>query len=384
MNLYTIHALIDSGLPTVFYITGGGSGAISQLLEQGGGSSFCLDAQVPYDNQCIIELLDDYKPDKFCSEETSRMLAVCAYKRAVKLTGSLDVVGVGSTAKLHKLHDERDGREHVIHVSIHSKSQTRTVEALLNPACNYIINNRCNAETRKYEEKLATNTILQQYCNFFKIYDQDNYYYFIPYVAEVTSQWHCHLTHEYPRHAMSIREGECVYNPFEVVNPVIFSGSFNPVHDGHIKIVEKAYELLHKPVWFEISLENCDKPPVDWISLEKRTKGFDKHKDNPAIAGFIFTQAPLFVQKARLFHEPVFLAGSDTISRLDNPMYYKNRNDYVDSINELVSRKAQLLVFDRPGDIKLPIRHRGLAKICTMVEDYEPITISSTEIRNKE
>lgn len=82
-------------------ITGGGTGAISKLLESGGASEVFLGAEVPY-GYCSTR-----KPDKFVSEQYAKDLA---YTAAGMLDCELDNpivrnkahIGVSCTASLYK------------------------------------------------------------------------------------------------------------------------------------------------------------------------------------------------------------------------------------------------------------------------------------------
>lgn len=365
----TIDSLIRRGMPTVFYITGGGSEAIAELLRYGGGSAFFLDAQVPYDNQCVKQLLGGHAPDRYCDSPTSRMLATKAYERACRLVGNTEVVGVGATAKLRKK-SEREDRTHAIHVAVHGRNRTRTTTLVLKG-----IGTRCRAE----EERVATDLILKEYCTFLDVpcFPPSLYNNEQAATCDVTSPWS--LDHTNPAQVLPFHC--CCASPLQDDKPVIFSGSFNPVHDGHIKVAENAAEKTGKPVWFEISLTNCTKPVVDWVSLQERVASFDKYRDNMNIAGLIFTNEPLFVTKARLFKQPIFVVGRDTIARTDNPAFYDSRNSYADAVNELVQRNVQFLVFDRKGSIPVPYRHLGMDKICTNVDDYMDAGENSTDVR---
>ena len=43
---------------------------------------------------------------------------------------------------------------------------------------------------------------------------------------------------------------------------VLFPGSFNPMHEGHVLLARVAEELRQQPLAFEISVTNVDKPPL--------------------------------------------------------------------------------------------------------------------------
>ena len=95
-----ISALHGSGRKAALAITGGGSGAIGELLRVPGGSRLLVEAQVPYDEQALAGFLG-YAPGQACSAETAIALARQARVRAVAmLPAGADVVGLGATAAL--------------------------------------------------------------------------------------------------------------------------------------------------------------------------------------------------------------------------------------------------------------------------------------------
>jgi nicotinamide mononucleotide (NMN) deamidase PncC len=65
-----ISALHASGRKAALAITGGGSGAIAELLRVPGGSRLLIDAQVPYDAQALAAFLG-FAPEQACSSDTA-------------------------------------------------------------------------------------------------------------------------------------------------------------------------------------------------------------------------------------------------------------------------------------------------------------------------
>ena len=65
----------------VIAVTGGGSGAISSLLEVPGASASVLEAIVPYAATALADWLGG-TPDHYCSERTARAMAMAAFERA--------------------------------------------------------------------------------------------------------------------------------------------------------------------------------------------------------------------------------------------------------------------------------------------------------------
>ncbi|TDJ26765.1 MAG: hypothetical protein E2O59_09355, partial [Gammaproteobacteria bacterium] len=58
----------------VFYLTGGGSEFLSELLTTAGASKTVLEARVPYAPDALEELLGQI-PEQACSDGTARSLA---------------------------------------------------------------------------------------------------------------------------------------------------------------------------------------------------------------------------------------------------------------------------------------------------------------------
>ena len=95
-----ISALHASGRKAALAITGGGSGAIGELLRVPGGSRLLIEAQVPYDAQALAAFLG-FAPAQACSADTAIAMARSARARAARLVpAGTDLVGLGATAAL--------------------------------------------------------------------------------------------------------------------------------------------------------------------------------------------------------------------------------------------------------------------------------------------
>ena len=80
----------------VLYITGGGSGLVSELLTTPGASRTVLEVVIPYAEQSLAELVGG-RPDQACSAATARTLAMAAFQRSLAL-GRAPTFGLGCTA----------------------------------------------------------------------------------------------------------------------------------------------------------------------------------------------------------------------------------------------------------------------------------------------
>src|SRR5262249_47049430 len=110
-----ISALHASGRKAELAITGGGSGAIGELLRVPGGSRLLIEAQVPYDERALAAFLG-FAPAQACSADTAIAMAKTARVRAAKLVpASADLVGLGATAAL--ISDRPRRGEHRFHIA---------------------------------------------------------------------------------------------------------------------------------------------------------------------------------------------------------------------------------------------------------------------------
>ena len=98
--------------------------------------------------------------------------------------------------------------------------------------------------------------------------------------------------------------------------PALLCGSFNPLHDGHLRLAEVAAGKLGVPVAFELSLVNADKPPLSHDEVQRRLQ--------PFVGWHVvwLTRTATFAEKAGLFPRTVFVVGADTAVRVVAPRFY--------------------------------------------------------------
>src|SRR5438445_10056411 len=116
-----ISALHASGRKAALAITGGGSGAIGELLRVPGGSRLLIEAQIPYDAQALSTFLG-FAPAQACSSDTAIAMAQSARARAARLVpaGSdlvgPELVGLGATAAV--VSERPREREHPFDIAV--------------------------------------------------------------------------------------------------------------------------------------------------------------------------------------------------------------------------------------------------------------------------
>src|SRR6185503_17082622 len=95
-----ISALHASGRKAALAITGGGIGAVGELLRVPGGSRLLIEAQVPYDGLALATFLG-FAPAQASSADTAIAMARTARARAARLVpADTDLIGLGATAAL--------------------------------------------------------------------------------------------------------------------------------------------------------------------------------------------------------------------------------------------------------------------------------------------
>ena len=95
-----------------------------------------------------------------------------------------------------------------------------------------------------------------------------------------------------------------------VENASILSGSFNPIHHGHRKLLDYCSKKYDKNKYYEISLLNVDKAEIVSDDLSARLKKLSEDEK------IIITKSSKFVEKATLFPNSHFVIGYDTGLRI--------------------------------------------------------------------
>ncbi len=369
-----IHA---APLQLVLAITGGGSRAISELLERPGGSKILLAALVPYSAIALEHFLGTM-PEQFCSARTARLMAMTAYQRMRQLQTDPkrpgEFVGLGCSASL--VSDRPKRGDHRVHVAF--QTLDTTVEHSLSLAK--------DTRSRRDEESLATAMILNAVAE----------------AAGVTERLDLQLRANEQlverRHTASPEWQELLHGDRRQVGcgrtpiiasgsrRVIFPGAFNPLHDGHREMARIAAERLDVPMEFELSIHNVDKPPLDYLEMSDRAAQFSDDET------LWLTRAPTFDEKSRLFSDATFVVGADTVARIADPKYYcDDERAMLAAVERIASRGCRFLVFGRTSaegafeslsQLELPPQ---LSAICEEVPEHKfRADVSSSELRRGE
>jgi len=375
-------------------VAGGGSRAIAHLLEVPGASRTVLEACVPYSEPAMIQWLGA-RPDQSCSEPTARAMAMAAYLRypekgypekgsglflEKRVLTPFSLAGVACTASLASDRPKRG--PHRAHVAIQTGAMTVSQSVQL------VKGRRSRAQEEAVVTSLVLNAVARA-CGLDErletgLLDDEP---LEAAEAVAPAPWQDLLAGR----VEAVRQSGAAlpadrstgFQPVSLRSPrVVFPGAFHPIHVGHRRMAEIAEQRLGQPVEFEISILNVDKPPLDFLEVQRRSGQFSADQT------LWLTRAATFEEKSRLFAGATFVVGADTLRRIADPRYFGGDATACQrAIEQIAARGCRFLVFGRQeesrfvglSDLDLPPQLRACCQEIPAGEFREDT--SSTEIR---
>ena len=435
-------------------IAGGGGHAISALSATPGASSLLLEGTVAYDRKSYcsyVNLPTNTKGFKYSSYESAKMASEAALKKALNYISTNNLkrmggcVGVGCASTLvtssvkgsdrshaNIVATAADGGQLYLNVTLAGQQDGVTRSRLEE---DYFVSNLvlraiqrlklADGRGKVFDSATTTelgDSIHESWSGFSGDGDDDDQD--APFVA--ANQ----ILSEEAKSVLLLPVCSGTSTKFRALKysvipsgSLVFPGSFNPPHSGHVTLASAAVKAAKNtlaedvrsrtrepPIFFELSLINADKPPIDPRTVSDRLNRMLELQGLPEKWGILLTRAPLFAEKLTCIDECIldsshgplpkvsFVIGSDTMLRIVDPKYYgHNQTTMVETIRSM--NGVHFVVggrVEQNKDMSAPRRFvegskellrlpQDIQSMFTIIEEKDfRVDISSTEIRQLE
>lgn len=295
----------------VIAVAGAGNYALAWLLGVGGASRTVLETRVPYGYRAMTDFLGGYAPEQTVSADTARRMARAAWQRGMALRESPQpIIGIACTATIAT--DRTKRGEHRAYVAVWDDAGS-SVDALVLEK-----GRRDRAGEEDAVSRLVISAIARA-CGLDTAIDLK--------LADSETVVNVATPHGDPIRLLLDGNADWITVHADGrmstdADPptALLPGSFNPMHDGHIRLAAAGAAILGNPVAYELSVVNVDKPPLAEDEVRRRIDGLLNGMNGAGM--LVLTRAATFRKKAELFPGCGFVIGWDTATRLIEPRYY--------------------------------------------------------------
>ncbi|DBA84041.1 TPA: hypothetical protein ACH3X1_006523 [Trebouxia sp. C0004] len=408
-----IKLIHDNPAQAVFYATGGGmqvakqwiswtfceatacfdnynaSQALTWLLTVPGASKTVLESRVPYAQSALHNILGQSTVN-YASVDTANSMAKAAYQQAAKLSPfGASIVGVGCTCAL--MTDRIKKGDHKAFIATHTGSVTRSYSLQLTKGKRH----------RLGEDAVASKLLLNALATACKLprdaLIDNGLLAGSEHIQEETSEIADPISVLLKGDVQSVE-----YSSGNVVvdaprgGRVYMAGSFNPLHEGHRGMLAAALTARQDTQGqmegcYEMSVGNADKGLMPAEEVKRRVQPFIDEN-----LPLVLTQAPLYPDKAKIFHNSTFVLGYDTAVRLVMPKYYGGHDGMLLHLAGMSHLGCHVVVAGRVAtddqgessfmtfeDVEVPDAITDLGLFSSIPEALFRSDISSTQLRKK-
>ena len=301
-----VEALFSTDTYLSLATTGGGVELLTWLLNHPGASGCMLEARVPYHHRALREYLQAPGPHG-SNQRTARNMAIRAFSRGCRFSeAEATTMGLGCSAAL-ATNRVRRGEDRAF-VALRRLAELR-----------FSVLRFGGGSGRVEQEEALSNYCLDLICETSGLpFDRIELPAFVATETKVLPtddpialllQGHVDV--------IEIGIDGVPRIEFDRTDRLLFPGSFNPLHEGHVQLAQAAQHQSGRTASMEISVVNVDKPELNRDDLERRLM--------PIKGKFqvLVTRRPRFQEKAGEFENCYFALGMDTAVRLFDPRYYE-------------------------------------------------------------
>lgn len=413
--LYSIYSDKETKHIWSMVVAGGGNGSLKEVFNQPGASASLRSALIPYSLDSFPTYTNNKQINGCVNKDTSNILGQTAYRKTIEsllreealikekhnISDILNsnIFSIACTATLRSLTPKRGDHRFIVssvsnidtfiyEFTIDKTEDLSRVQEddLTSDAIFLAIGNRCKIPYDLMSDNKLNKTILIHDDPFKNLYDGK------------TKKVLCFLK-EINGSTFNDR-----FNCFEDINlpedTLVFPGTFNPIHNGHIELAKIALIKLGwditKPnslIVFDIGCYNADK---GFKSIDEIKKIIDQNiiilKDS-GITNFAFSVSSesLYSNKSYLYKNCYLLQGADTFERVLDTKYYENSEfKLISSLTEIYMNGCKFIIGGRlsyPSDPTILTSYKKFITASSIINEKGkniPIKILETYIQLSE
>lgn len=345
-----LESLADRQVALSLVATGGGTSAIASLCGIPGASRVVMEGLVPYAAAAMDRLLGG-RQEQYCSARASRRLAITAWQRSVEMTTPERAMGAAVTASLvtarpkvgeHRVHAAVQTLHRTFCASVHLTKGSRDRAAEESLAATFLLS---VIGAMLHDDEMHSDACRQRVSDGLDLLDGEWVETDLVVASAGLRGLLAGRSRAIDAESTQLTAASHAVPKAPEAGQLVFPGSFDPLHDGHRQMANVAERIVGRPVSFELSVTNVDKPMLDYVELLSRVKAIGSDR------ALWLTRAATFVEKTDIFRDATFVMGADTFARLADPRYsHGSVAEAAATAERIAGAVRELIVFGRLRD----------------------------------
>ncbi|MFM8579163.1 MAG: CinA family protein [Planctomycetaceae bacterium] len=345
-----LESLADRQVALSLVATGGGTSAIASLCGNPGASRVVMEGLIPYATAAMDRLLGG-RQEQYCSARASRRLAITAWQRSVEMTTPERAMGAAGTASLvtarpkvgeHRVHVAVQTLHRTFCASVHLTKGSRDRAAEESLAATFLLS---VIGAMLHDDEIHSDACRHRVADGLDLLDGERVETELVVASAGLRGLLAGRSRAIDAESARLTAASHAVPKAPAAGQLLFPGSFDPLHDGHRQMANVAERIVGRPVSFELSVTNVDKPMLDYVELLSRVKAIGSDR------ALWLTRAATFVEKTEIFRDATFIMGADTFARLADSRYsHGSVAEAAATAERIAGAVRELIVFGRLRD----------------------------------